>query len=167
MTKMCIAAANYIIRRTNDYNKDREYCKQISMTCKRLQKLLYFSEIEYMKRNNGKPMFEDDFHAWPSGPVIPSVYRKFMQFQYGNMIPLESNNSNLTKEMTDAMDIVLELTYNFDTVDLVDFSHVDGGPWARSYNADDPEHEQIISKEDIRDFYKKRNIFGVLQVELY
>lgn len=160
---MCVAAANYLIRETNKYNEGKDYAKRISMTCKRLQKLLYFSEIVYMKRNCGNPMFNEDFYAWPSGPVIPSVYRKFMQFQYGSMNPIESKTSCLPPEMTTAMDIVLKLTNDYDTVELVEFSHKEGGPWARKYNPDDPDHEQKISKDEIMRFYENRDIFGNLQ----
>ena len=72
MTNMCISAANYIVERTNSYNETRDFKDQVSLTCKRLQKLLYFSDVEYMCRNGGKSMFNDNYYAWPSGPVIPS-----------------------------------------------------------------------------------------------
>lgn len=39
----------------------------------KLQKLLYFSWLEYYRRN-GTPLFEEEFEAWKYGPVVPSVY---------------------------------------------------------------------------------------------
>ena len=159
MTKICTEAVNYIIRWTNEYNQDKDFAEQISMTCKRVQKLLYFSEIEYMKRNNGQSMFTDEFYAWPSGPVIPSVYHKFMPTQcYRGLKPIDTD-SYLTKKTITAIDYVLNETKNMDTLDFVDLTKIYGGPWQHAYNADDPEHEQIISKVIMRKFYKTRRIF--------
>ena len=159
VTKMCVAAANYIIEKTNEYNKDKKYSEQISMTCKRLQKLLYFSEIEYMKKNDGQAMFKDEFHAWPSGPVIPSVYHKFMQYQNGRMSPIEGEHTPLTFEMKEALDHVFYDTVKIDTFELVKFSHISKGPWDMAYKEDDLEHTQIVSKKHMFEFYKKRKIF--------
>lgn len=157
---MCIAAANHLIEKTNDFNNAQiDHSNRISMTCKRLQKLLYFSDIEYMKRNNGDSMFHDNYHAWPSGPVIPSVYSKFMTYQDGQMNPIDGAHTELTQEMKDCLDFVLEHTWNKDTVDLIDIAHKDGGPWKIVYDDKDPAHEQIISKEAIYNYYKNRVIF--------
>ena len=158
---MCIEAANYIIKKTNDFNKKNAYSKQISLTCKRLQKLLYFSDIKYMQTHDGKSMFSDEFHAWPSGPVIPSVYHQFMQYQNGEMKPLEDGyHTPITKDMESAIDSILKETNNMDTQDLVLFSHIGGGPWAKAYNINDPDHKQVISKEEMSIFYRKNPIFN-------
>lgn len=160
LSEMCIAAANYIIERTNTYNKENP-STTIFMTCKRLQKLLYFSEIEFMKRNGGQSMFKDEFHAWPSGPVIPFVYHKFMKYQYGRMDQIqEDGHSGLTQAMIDALEYILQKTWDLDVLDLIEISHIDGGPWRRFYNATDPKHEQIIPKHEIFAFYKTREIFA-------
>ena len=156
LTAMCIAAANYIIERTNEFNKRTDYNRRVSLTCKRLQKILYFSEIQYMKQNGGKAMFSDDFYAWPSGPVIPSVYYQFMKYQNGEMYPKE-DPSCITDSMRSAMDYVLDSTWGRDTVDLVNDSHITGGPWSRAYDDADPDHKQIISKQKIYSFYKNKN----------
>ena len=161
LSEMCIAAANYIIERTNTYNKSTSD-SVILMTCKRLQKLLFFSDIEYMKRNEGRSMFNDEFHAWPSGPVIPSVYYKYMKYQSGQMSPvIESGHSPLTQSMQDSLDYTLKTTWRIDTRDLVEISHVEGGPWRRFYNDNDPKHEQIIPKHEIFLFYRCRNALEV------
>ena len=160
---MCIAAANYLINRTNNYNRQQTlYKDRISMSCKRLQKLLYFSDVIYMRGNNGDSMFTDDFYAWPSGPVIPSVYDTFVQYQNGEMVPLnEEGHSELNNEMITALDFVFNNTIKTDTADLVEMSHIPGGPWASVYNENDAEHLQIISKTFMYQFYLSRNIFTV------
>ena len=158
LTAMCIAAANYLINKTNEFNKGKKYSERISMTCKRLQKLLYFSEVEYMKTNAGNAMFNDEFHAWPNGPVIPSVYDVFVQFQNGEMHPVpEEGHSQLTKEMEKVLDKIFERTQDIDTVDLVEMSHKCEGPWSKAYVHNDDKHEQIISKNEMLKFYAKND----------
>ena len=159
LTAMCIEAANYIIKKTNEFNFKRNYSDRISMTCKRLQKLLYFSDIKYMQTHNGESMFTDEFHAWPSGPVIPSVYHKFMQYQQGEMKPLDGLHQPLTKDMMSAIDNIFEITKSIDTSDLITFSHIQGGPWKSAYNIHDPDHKQVVSKKEMYTFYSQNPIF--------
>ena len=138
LTAMCIEAANYIINRTNEFNFKRNYSDKISMTCKRLQKILYFSEIEYMKRNKGQVMFNDNFYAWQSGPVIPAVYDVFVQYQNGEMYPVEEGqHTPITPEMINVLNYVFEKTVEIDTYDLVEKSHEPNGPWDKVYNEED------------------------------
>ena len=159
---MCVTAANYIIERTNEFNRAQNYENRILITGKRLQKILYFSDVEYMRRNAGDSMFTDEFYAWPSGPVIPSVYYEFAQYQNGEMSVAEGKHSDLTQSMVDAIDYVLERTNTIDTVDLIELSHVEGGPWRRFYSVKDPNHEQMIPKDEIYSFYKNREIFNTV-----
>ena len=159
MAVMCVAAANRLVELTNQYNQEKPYSEKISMTCKRLQKLLYFSEAEYMKRHNGEFMFSEDFFAWPSGPVIPSVYSKFAQFQTGEMTIVDGDHTPLTKDMVDVLEHVFNSTITIDTLDLVEMSHVKGGPWHQVFDETDPKHEQIIEKESIYNYYSGRNVF--------
>lgn len=160
MTDMCIEAANRLVDLTNDYNVGRPYGEKIIMSCKRLQKLLYFSEVAYMLRTNGTPMFADDFYAWPSGPVIPSVYSRFVQFQTGEMARVEGSHTPITEEMKSVLDYIFRKTIDISTSTLVTMSHVKGGPWDSVYDSDDPEHLQIIDKTVIYNFYQNRNIFA-------
>ena len=157
LTAMCIEAANYIIKRTNEFNFKRNYSDRISMTCKRLQKLLYFSEVEYMKRHNGEPMFEDNFYAWQSGPVIPGVYDVFVQYQNGEMYPVEEGqHTPITEEMKEVLDYIFEQTTETDTYDLVNASHIKDGPWYKVYDA---HREHVVTKSSMYDFYKDKKIF--------
>ena len=160
MTIMCIEAANYLVDLTNRYNGGKEYGQRIIMSCKRLQKLLYFSDVSYMLTHDGESMFTDEFYAWPSGPVIPSVYNKFVQFQTGDMIKVEGSHTPLTDEMKDALEKVFKATLNMSTSELVDESHREEGPWSTVYNSSDPDHKQIIDKTAIYQFYLKNTVFA-------
>ena len=160
MTKMCIAAANHLVDLTNRYNEGKEYGQRIIMSCKRLQKLLYFSDVTYMLAHGGDSMFTDDFFAWPSGPVIPSVYNKFVQFQTGDMIRVEGSHTPLTDEMKAALEQVFNDTISMSTSELVDQSHREDGPWSVAYNSNDPDHKQVINKIEIYNFYLGNAIFA-------
>ncbi len=157
---MCIAAANRLVELTNNYNKNKPYSEKISMTCKRLQKLLYFSEAEYMKQNAGEAMFSEDFFAWPSGPVIPSVYSKFVQYQTGAMEKVGGEHTQITEAMEKVLDEIFERTKNLDTLDLVEKSHVNNGPWEAVFDANDNKHQQVITKKSIYEYYINHDVLA-------
>lgn len=162
LTKKCIAVLNYIIEKINKSNEGKELREQVMMSLKRLQKILYICDIEYMKINNGESLFEDNYFAWSSGPVIPYVYHTFIQCQSpnGKIHPkYEEQEIRLTDKETFIIDKVLEKTQELDTVDLIDITKIDDGPWHQVYNEFDSKHNQIISKEEIYNFYKNKKLF--------
>ena len=164
VTKMCIAAANYIIERVNEYNAGKSLRDQVLMTSKRLQKILFFTDVLYMLENNKKSMFSDDFYAWPSGPVIPSVYEEFMQYQDGEMQPhKEGKLVSLTQEMINTLDRVLRDTMTVDTSELIRVSHTEGGPW---HDVFDENNYRLIKKAKIYNFYIKKGApYGVVNTQ--
>ena len=58
LTPKCVAVSNYIIEKINKFNEGKTLQEQVMMSLKRLQKILYFCDIEYMKINNGESLFE-------------------------------------------------------------------------------------------------------------
>ena len=153
---MCTAAANYIIDQVNEYNTGKTLREQVLMSSKRLQKILYFSEILYMVEHEGRSMFTDDFYAWPSGPVIPSVYRKFMQYQDGQMHPyLGEVHDTIDGEMKDTINRVLDNTKDVGTSTLINESHVPGGPWHLVYDESDTEYTHVVDKAMVFKYYSK------------
>ena len=155
LSQECMVAANYIIEEVNKYNKDRPLRNQMIMHVKKLQKLLYFSDVEYMKNYDGVPMFRDNFYAWPSGPVIPEIYYRHMQYQDGTIYPkLDGITMTITAEMKSIIDKVIEENKELDTLDMMEKSNIAGGPWAQVFDANDKEHNQVISKEEMFRYYK-------------
>ena len=45
----------------------------------KLQKLLFFSQMMYMAKNDGKTMFEEEFHAFEHGMVFQDVLWKYQK----------------------------------------------------------------------------------------
>lgn len=152
---MCIEIADYIIIKINEMNQVRAGQDRIRLSCKRLQKLIYFSEVRYMQLNNGKQLFEDNYYAWPSGPVVPEIYYTYVEFQTGEMLPLDEHSGDkLEPNIKIIIKDLLYDTINMSTEDLIRYSHVKNGPWAKHiYN------EGLITKEEIFSFYKGREIF--------
>lgn len=147
-----LTISDYIINLINNINN-----KKIKLSCKRLQKILYFCEVNYLKHSNGKSLISDDFYAWESGPVIPGVYYMYMQFQDGFMYPLIGKYLNLNDEVKEILDKTVKETNNYTTEELIDFSHVKGGPWEKH-----KEGNELIPKKEIYDFYKdKKNIYKI------
>ena len=162
LTPKCIVVANYIIENINKFNEGKPLKEQVMFTLRRLQRILYFCDIEYMKINNGASLFEDNYYAWPSGPVIPYVYYTFVQCQKlnGKISPkYEAQELRLTNKEKSIIDKVLKETQELDTVDLSNIANINEGPWQKAYNELDPEHNQIIKKEEIYNFYKNKELF--------
>lgn len=51
----------------------------IGITPMKLQKLMYYVCVQYVKRTDEYPIFER-FEPWPYGPVIPSIYFEFKDY---------------------------------------------------------------------------------------
>lgn len=161
LTLKCRAIANYIIEKINEYNKDKPFKEQVFLHDKKLQKLLYFCEIEYMKENNGKTLFDDEYYAWPSGPVIVEIYTQYIQLKDGKMkTAYEKNEPTLSKDIKLIIDKILELTKDLDTIDLVNISKLPDSPYDKVYDGSDIHHNQKISKKDIYLYYKDKVLFS-------
>ena len=162
----CRAIANYIIEKINKFNNGKPLREQVIFSIKRLQKILYLCEIEYMKKNKGKPLFSDEFYAWPSGPIIVEVYHEFMQYQDGEIHPrYQKNEPTLSKDIKLIIEQILAATKDLDTSDLIKISNVPGGPHSKVFNEEDKEHNQIVSKKETYLYFSKQEIFPQLKQE--
>lgn len=151
--------ADYIVGRTIEWNEAHPLGKErIRMSGKRLQKILFFSYVNYLLKSNGKDaMFDDAWYAWESGPVIPNVYFKFVKYQNGVMWPIHDDWQmyNLQPQIKQSIDEVLDLTWNVkDVQDLIAESHIENGPWDMAQKNNTYYEKQIIPRKSIFDFYK-------------
>lgn len=148
--KETIAISYYIIN----------YCKNknIEITNLKLNKLLYFINIDYMLNNNGIPIFEEEFLAWRHGPVLESVYNYFC---FG-IVSLVSDNLtyNLSNLKIQTINKVLDKKANMSAWELVELTHVTNGPWDIVYRKNKDVNgicKANIPNELIYNFYKGRN----------
>lgn len=148
ITLKCRVVVIYIIEELNRYKEGKCLRKQVSVKTKRIQRLIYFCDIEYMKKNNGIPLFKDNYYAWPSGPVIVGVYNKFMVYIDRKLFPMyKDKEPKLSDDIKQIINEILESTKDLDTIDLEYIVKVNDGPYSRFYNEQDPKHEQIIPKK--------------------
>lgn len=126
-----------------------------------LQKLVYFFWCRYMKKYDSY-VFEDDFKAWPYGPVIDSLYEKFKLYKSRTIKVKDLDvlrlqvysrimKTSKSKEILSVLDEIIEQFGNCRAYDLVEKSHVPGGPWDIIYDSGKGEGK-VIPKELIRDY---------------
>ncbi|MCR5553806.1 MAG: DUF4065 domain-containing protein [bacterium] len=161
--KKCLSIANYIIKATNDYNDlQTSFENFVFMTTKRLQKIMFFSDVVYMLEHNGESMFDESYYAWPGGPAIITIYNEFLEGPDLNMRIQPHNYEGLpelTDEITSVIDTVLETTNKVGTATLVAESQK-LKPWQVAYKKAEIKNSLIepISKESIYNFYKEKYV---------
>ena len=151
---------NYIVDSLNKYNEFKPFREKILISGRRLQKLLYFCNIRYMQLKQGVPLFEDEFYAWPSGPVIISIYYKYIQRPDGecNSISLDTP-LQLNREEINIIDEILLKTQFIPNSELEKYIKIEGGPWETIYNEHDLDNPQLISKQMINNYYQGKELF--------
>lgn len=130
MTVTALQLAGEVIRRSD--------AKGRPLTNLSVQKLAYFCHGWHLALK-GTPLVSEKFAAWKFGPVLPSVYHKLKVFS-SNPIPSSHPLVEMAPALLDAdsasiVDRVLELYGRYSGAQLVDMSHVAGGPWATAWAA--------------------------------
>lgn len=165
---MCLAVANRIINRTNAHNRVRAGLKQpaIPMNGKRLQKILYLCQLEWIAEGHKDYLISDDFEAWVKGPVVSSIYNIFSIYQDGGMLPYQTKDVNaLSEEERCVINKIVDNTIGIDTDTIVAFTHTPGGPWDQVYNNEDKRVQRpVIPKETIRKYMSSEKSRKQLQI---
>lgn len=160
LSNICIAAVNHVIRSVEYHNMHSHFMDRVSLTTKRIQKIIYFADVHYMLNHNGTSFIPDDYCAWPSGSVIPSIYYVFMIRQSNELSTVRDYYDHLLEpEMKASLNYILDLTANMDTLDLIDAAKAAGEPWHTYYNANDADHNDIVPKDDIYHYYLNHQSF--------
>lgn len=119
-----------------------------------LQKILYFTEIDYFKKFK-KHLIEDDFQAWKFGPVADEVYWEYRHYG-ANPINQPDDISEISKKLNDEEKEIIDKSIqdcNKKTYwVLVEESHKDGGAWKKTYEEN---KKKIIDKKLIEEEAKK------------
>ena len=124
------------------------YCnkKDYNITHLRLEKILYFIQLYYVKEI-GSILFWEDIEAWSFGPIIPEVYRQFRQYCSFLIDPIEEYwdlSEGLWKEkkkkyiscinQKDKNNInkVVDMCEKYSTTELISISR-NQTPWIKAY----------------------------------
>lgn len=138
-----------------------------------LQKIVYFCHVWSLIELH-KPLIKHKFEAWELGPVLPYLYRDFREF---DRTPIKGRARGLDPVSGDIRTVgyqfapetvrFLEITTDFYSRlrvgDLVELSHVEGGPWHKVwYHRGIVNPGMKIDDAEIAAFYSKaRRPFSV------
>ena len=135
--------AKYIV----DYHQKRK--SEINNL--KVQKLLYFVDASFMKKNNGISLFHDDFEAWDYGPVIDEVYEHYKG--NGSRPILLFNflsDAEITVEVKNLIEKVVTHFWDTDAWELVDKTHKQD-PWLKNYQSN---QKNVIPKKEIFAYFQ-------------
>ena len=102
----------------------------------KLQKLLYLSQLLFIRESKGGRLICEDFYAWRHGPVIPQVFYAFRRLKH---LPIEKSSMEGIKKtvFSDRVERFLKETcdfyYEYPSWSLVDVTHDKIGAWAKRY----------------------------------
>lgn len=125
----------------------------------KLQKLCYYIEALYLAAKD-KPLTGELFEAWAHGPVCQKLWKEYKNFGW-NRIELEAKKPNLPLDVEKHVQDVLDAYFEFPASTLEKMTHNET-PWrsARGALPDDAPSNAVISKEEMRSFYKAFLIDG-------
>lgn len=128
----------------------------------KLQKLLFFSQLIYMAKNDGKTMFDDEFCAFEHGMVLEDI-RKIYHNAY-KQITKQAREQTIIfpKEIVETLELTKEIFGDCSAEELSDLSH-EFDAWNTYYNNSIEKKFKIVwhNKE------KSRVPYSELQKELY
>lgn len=128
--------------------------EKIPITPMKLQKLLYFICVKYVKDAGDYPLSEP-FEVWQYGPVLPSVYYEFKPFGASPITQLAKDSKGgaqmvdeaANPTLTDCVNYVWSRYKNFTGIELSRITHQPGCGWYSAFQ----ENREIIEMEEMRD----------------
>jgi uncharacterized phage-associated protein len=116
----------------------------------KLQKLLYYAQGYHLAKYD-EPLFYETIEAWPHGPVVPSIYRAYSQYEGGRIPKPEGFNPEiLPPKVRHLLDKVYQAFGQYTAWKLREMTHEEA-PWLIARAED-----TFISHDLIRDFFKSR-----------
>jgi uncharacterized phage-associated protein len=107
----------------------------------KLQKLLFYAHAWHLAMAGRRPLFEDDFEAWPWGPVVRDVYTQTVGYGRGAVEnPLSEFGSvgdgfsfvtpnGVSDELKPFVQSVWDIHKRFTGIQLSNATHAPGEPW--------------------------------------
>jgi uncharacterized phage-associated protein len=128
----------------------------VPLTHLHLQKLLYLVQGWSLAEWN-TPMFDEEVEAWPDGPVVQEVWKRFEQYPKHKAIdPDEAPPfDHLSPSQLEMVRAVWEAYRGYTGPLLRDMTHT-RGPWRKTRRGigDDAKCKRSIPEADMRSFFK-------------
>jgi uncharacterized phage-associated protein len=154
---------NYFIAKSEIDNKD--ITKFDLMTNMRLQKLVYYAQGVYTSIV-GAPLFSDPIEAWTFGPVSPTLYQKFKQYEKNQIqtdILFEEVKKQFSETDLNVLDIIYKIFSSFSTQKLVQMSRNDKA-WLDIYDKNSIIQDEIPLEKIIESC--KRRFISLLNLNI-
>lgn len=128
----CLNAARYFIMRAYEDGIEAE------MTNMKAQKLLYYSQSLYLALYD-QPLFEEEIQAWRYGPVCPTAYRFYSEFEAKQLpIPRQDSLLHLSSEKKAFLEKVWTYFGGYHAYRLSEMTHGEF-PWKKARKGLPPE----------------------------
>ena len=88
----------------------------------KLQKLLFFSQLIYMCKNNGKTMYEEKFSAFDNGMVLEPVRQEYLR-NYKELKQASTSTITLPEKVEEALKITEDIFGKCTADELSELSH--------------------------------------------
>lgn len=130
-----------------------------------LEKLTYFVQAWHLAWD-GRRLIEDDFEAWPAGPVVPKLFQanKYERVNVGGIFGTELPGANpdaIEGQSQLIVDAVLDFYGHHDKDALIEMTH-DDLPWkkARGDLARHARSSEVVTVSDMRRCYTSKMMSG-------
>lgn len=163
-----INAPTYDAREVANYVLDRCQTVGRSVSNLSLQKIVYFCH-SWSLATLDRPLFREQFEAWPLGPVMPYLYREFKDFGDG---PISARAMKLDRssgqkviaryafdeEVFDLLRKTVDAYSGLSAFQLVELTHAKGGPWHQVWHHNKKINAGMrISDDLITSFYRAQS----------
>lgn len=107
--------------------------QKIYITQPQLQKMIYFANGYHLARY-GSPLVSENFEAWKNGPVIPSLFGRYMFygsekiFSTGRILDAQKDKDNLSLLNDEALHVI-----NYTIQVIAGLPVDDWGSWANTF----------------------------------
>jgi len=123
------------------------------LTNLKLQKLLYYAQAWHLALRD-EPLFSEDFQAWVHGPVLPSQYARFRDYQW-RPIDADLARPDLAEDLRYFMGEIVD-AFGAETAVALELMTHRELPWIAARGALPPDAicKNTISKVTMREFYR-------------
>ncbi|AFI05164.1 Panacea domain-containing protein [Helicobacter cetorum] len=126
------------------------------LTQMHIHKLIYFAHAISLVLHK-QALVQEEFRAWPFGPVLVDLYREFKDFGK-NPIDRYAKGSKGMVEPSDSetLEIIKKVWEEFKEYEgwqLSQFTHVNNSPWKNNFEEG---QSNTIPNEEIYEFYKDK-----------
>jgi len=133
----------------------------------KLQKLLFYAHAWYLAYDHG-PLFENDFEAWPWGPVVRDIYNQTRAFGRGAVTGRlwelskgvggfeVSTPSGVNPALAPFIKSVWDSLKSYSAIQLSNSTHGPGEPWTIISEKIGTGSKPVIPNDLIRDVFKSK-----------